>query len=95
MPHQMGLAFLGLLDVFFGSYGFAELAQAYPTASLADWSDMALPGAGGVVRGTGRRRGFPGTGISDRRAIIQYRDSCERSGFVRRLLTISTTTQTE
>ena len=51
MPPQMGLAFVGLLGVFFGSYGFAELAQAYRTASLAEWRDMALPGAGGVVIG--------------------------------------------
>jgi hypothetical protein len=51
MPHQIGLAFLGLLGVFFGSYGFVELAQAYRAASLAEWRDEALPGAGGVVIG--------------------------------------------
>jgi hypothetical protein len=51
MPHQIGLAFLGLLGVFFGSYGFVELAQAYRTGSLAEWRDKALPGAGGVVIG--------------------------------------------
>jgi hypothetical protein len=48
---QIGLAFLGLLGVFFGSYGFAELAQAYRTASLAAWTDKALSGAGGVITG--------------------------------------------
>ena len=49
IPHQIGLAFLGLLGVFFGSYGFAKLAQAYHAASLAEWTDKALPGAGGVI----------------------------------------------
>ena len=51
ITHQIGLAFLGLLGVFFGSYGFAELAQAYPTASLAEWTDKAITGAGGVITG--------------------------------------------
>ena len=49
MPHQIGLAFLGVLGVFLGSYGFVELVQLYRTASLAEWRDKALPGAGGVV----------------------------------------------
>jgi hypothetical protein len=39
------------LGVFFGSYGFVELAQAYRTASLAEWRDKALRGVGGVVIG--------------------------------------------
>ena len=51
MPDQIGFAFLGLLGVFFGSYRFVELAQAYRTASLAEWRDKALCGAGGVVIG--------------------------------------------
>jgi hypothetical protein len=51
MPHQVGLAFLGVLGVFFGSYGFVELARAYRTASLDEWQDKAIPGAGGVVVG--------------------------------------------
>jgi hypothetical protein len=51
MPHQIGLVFLGVLGILFGSYGFVELAQAYRTASLDEWQDKALPGAGGVIVG--------------------------------------------
>jgi hypothetical protein len=51
MLHQINLAFLGVLGVFFGSYGLRGLVQAYRTTSLDEWSDKALPGAGGLIIG--------------------------------------------
>ena len=51
MSHQIGLPFLVVLSLFFGSYGLGELVQAYRAVSLDEWGDKALPGAGGVIIG--------------------------------------------
>jgi hypothetical protein len=40
---------LGGLSTIFAVYGLWELARAYRAAGWKDWSDRAVPGAGGVL----------------------------------------------
>jgi hypothetical protein len=49
MPNEIAPAVLGGLSAIFASYGIRELALAYKTDALKDWSERAVPGAGGVL----------------------------------------------
>jgi hypothetical protein len=49
MHNEIGPAVLAGLSVIFAGYGIWELALAYQTAALKDWSERAVPGAGGVL----------------------------------------------
>ena len=49
MYDEIGPVVLGGLSVIFAGYGIWELALAYQTAALKDWSERAVPGAGGVI----------------------------------------------
>lgn len=48
MHNEIGPVVLGCLSAIFAGYGIRELTLAYQTATLKDWSERALPGAGGV-----------------------------------------------
>jgi hypothetical protein len=48
MHNEIGPVVLGLLTVVFAGYGVRELALAYRTAALRDWSEKAVQGAAGV-----------------------------------------------
>ena len=49
MHNEIGPVVLGGLSAIFAGYGVRELAFAYQTATLKDWSERAVPGAGGVL----------------------------------------------
>jgi hypothetical protein len=49
MPDQIGPIILATLSLLFATYGIRELASAYKTAALTDWTERAVPGAGGVL----------------------------------------------
>jgi hypothetical protein len=49
MHNEIGPVVLGGLSAIFAGYGIRELALAYQTAALKDWSERAVPGAGGVL----------------------------------------------
>jgi hypothetical protein len=49
MHNEIGPGVLAGLTGFFASYGIRELALAYRIAALKDWSERAIPGAGGII----------------------------------------------
>jgi hypothetical protein len=49
MHNEIGPFVLGGLSAIFAGYGIWELALAYQTATFKDWSERAVPGAGGVL----------------------------------------------
>ncbi|HET6309080.1 MAG TPA: hypothetical protein VFG12_17950 [Rhodopila sp.] len=49
MDHDIAPLVLGGLSTIFAVYGLWELARAYQATAWKDWSDRAVPGAGGVI----------------------------------------------
>jgi hypothetical protein len=51
MHYEIGAVVLGCLSAVFSGYGIRELALAYGTDASKEWSERAVPGAGGVLLG--------------------------------------------
>jgi hypothetical protein len=49
MHNEIGPVLLGFLSAVFAAYGIRELAFAYRTPELKEWSGRAVPGAGSVL----------------------------------------------
>ena len=49
MHNEIGPAVLGFLSAVFAVYGIRELAFAYRTPKLQDWSGRAIPAAGSIL----------------------------------------------
>ena len=49
MHNEIGPVVLGGLSAIFAGHGIWDLALAYQTTALKDWSERAVPGACGVV----------------------------------------------
>jgi hypothetical protein len=49
MPSEIGPVVLAGLSMIFAGYGIWELTLAYKTTALRDWSERAVPGAGGIL----------------------------------------------
>jgi hypothetical protein len=49
MHNEIGPIVLGVLSAVFAAYGIRELAFAYRTPKLQEWSGRALPAAGSVL----------------------------------------------
>jgi hypothetical protein len=48
MHNEIGPVVMGVLSALFGAYGIRELAFAYRTPKLQEWSGRAMPAAGGI-----------------------------------------------
>jgi hypothetical protein len=49
MPNEIGPTVLAGLSMIFAGYGLWELTIAYKTTAFKDWSERAVPGAGGIL----------------------------------------------
>jgi hypothetical protein len=49
MHNEIGPGVLAGLTGLFAGYGIRELALAYRLTALKDWSERAVPGAGGII----------------------------------------------
>jgi hypothetical protein len=49
MHNEIGPVVLGALSAIFSGYGIRELALAYKATAIREWSERAVPGAGGVL----------------------------------------------